>query len=213
MIAEKVLGAYASVGSSSPAEQAEWYRRASREWGINTIELPLLAGVPLPSELAEAFSELRASLVVTLVAQWAASGRKNPAYGLSSVEESAQLTAAPDAYSVLQQCLELSQQGVHIRNVVVHTGQRSGQPVRQAIAFRLSRLEFCIPVAWNAIRKSGRLPYRDSSASGSQRSGAVRREESDRSQIGGRSTERRDRRRVVERRRDRVPAIRRVGTM
>ncbi len=35
--------------------------------------------------------------------------------------------------SVLQQCLELSQQGVRIRNVVVHTGQRSGHPVRQAI--------------------------------------------------------------------------------
>ena len=35
MISEKVLGAYASVGSLSPAEQAEWYKRAQREWGIN----------------------------------------------------------------------------------------------------------------------------------------------------------------------------------
>lgn len=138
MIAEKVLGAYASVGSLSPAEQAECYRRASREWGINTFELPLLAGVSLPSELAEAFSELRASLVVTLVAQWATVGQKNPAYGLSSVEESTRMTAVLDACSVLRQCLELSQQGVRIRNLVVHTGQRSGHPVRQAIALSRS---------------------------------------------------------------------------
>ena len=141
MIAEKVLGVYASVGSLTPAEQAEWYRRASREWGINTFELPLLAGVALPSELAEAFSELRASLVVTLVAQWAGCGQKNPAYGLSSVEESARQTAVLDVCSVLQQCLELSQQGVHIRNVVVHTGQRSGHPVRQAIALSRSLVD------------------------------------------------------------------------
>lgn len=141
MIAEKVLGVYASVGSLSPAEQAEWYLRASRDWGINTFEVPLLAGVPLSPELREAFSELSASLVVTLVAQLATGGVKNPAYGLSSAEESARLTAVLDACSVIQQCLELSQQGVRIRNVVVHTGQRSGHPVRQAIALSRSLVD------------------------------------------------------------------------
>lgn len=141
MIAEKVLGVYASVGSLSPAEQAGWYRRASREWGINTFELPLLAGVPLSLELVEAFSELRASLVVTLVAQWATVGQKNPAYGLSSVEESSRQTAVLDVCSVLQQCLELSQQGVRIRNVVVHAGQRTGHPIRQAIALSRSLVD------------------------------------------------------------------------
>jgi hypothetical protein len=141
MIAEKVLGVYASVGFLSPAEQAEWYRRASREWGINTFELPLLAGVPLPSELMEAFSDLRASLVVTLVAQWATVGQKNPAYGLSSVEKSARMTSVLDVCSVLQQCQELSLQGACIRNVVVHTGQRSGHPVRQAIALSRSLVD------------------------------------------------------------------------
>ena len=141
MIAEKGLGAYASIGSLSPAEQAECYQRASQDWGINTFELPLLAGVPLPSELAETLSELRASLVVTLVAQWAGAGQKNPAYGLSSADESARMTAVLDVCSVLQQCLELSNQGVRIRNVVVHTGQRSGHPVQQAIAFSRSLVE------------------------------------------------------------------------
>jgi hypothetical protein len=141
MIAEKVLGVYASVGSLSPAEQAEWYRRASREWGINTFELPLLAGVPLPSELVETFSALRASLVVTLVAQWAAGGQKNPAYGLSSVDESTRMTAVLDVCSVLQQCLGLSNQGIRIRNVVVHTGQRSGHSVQQAIALSRSLVD------------------------------------------------------------------------
>ena len=51
MITEKVLGAYASVGSLPPAEQAEWYRKAAREWEINTFEIPILAGVPLAPEL------------------------------------------------------------------------------------------------------------------------------------------------------------------
>jgi len=141
MIAEKVLGAYASVGTLPPAEQADWYRKASEEWGINTFEIPLLAGVPLPPELVEVFSELRSSLVVTLVAQWATGGQKNPAYGLSSVEESMRMTAMLDAYSVLQQCQQLSQQGMRIRNVVVHIGQRTGHPVRQAIALSRSLVE------------------------------------------------------------------------
>jgi hypothetical protein len=138
MIAEKVLGAYASVGSLSPAEQAEWYRKASRDWDINTFEIPLLASVPLPGELVETFIELRASLVVTLVAQGATRGVKNPVYGLSSAEESARLTAVLDACSVLQQCGLLAENGVRIRNVVVHAGQRSGHPLRQAIALSRS---------------------------------------------------------------------------
>jgi len=138
MIADKVLGAYASVGSLSPAEQAEWYRKVSQKWGINTFEIPFLAGVPLPGELVETFIELRASLVVTLVAQGATRGVKNPVYGLSSAEESARLTAVLDACSVLHQCGLLAENGVRIRNLVVHAGQRSGHPLRQAIAFSRS---------------------------------------------------------------------------
>ena len=147
MITEKVLGAYASVGSLPPAEQAEWYRKAAREWEINTFEIPILAGVPLAPELVETFAELHASLVVTLVAQWATVGQQNPAYGLSSSEESSRQGAMLDARTILQQCVALSQQGVRIRNVVVHTGQRTGETIPQAIAFYRSLVNLCRSVA------------------------------------------------------------------
>ena len=141
MIAEKVLGAYAAIGSLSPAEQAGWYCKAAQEWEINTFEVPLLAGVPLAPELVEAFAGLPASLVVTLVAQWATSGQNNPSYGLSSLDEPSRQTAVLDTYSVLQQCTALSQQGIRIRNVVVHTGQRSGQAIPHAVAFYRSLVD------------------------------------------------------------------------
>ena len=32
MITEKVLGAYTIVGTLSPTEQADWYRKAVEEW-------------------------------------------------------------------------------------------------------------------------------------------------------------------------------------
>jgi hypothetical protein len=138
MIENKVLGAYASVGSLSAAEQAEWYGKAAREWGINTFEIPLLAGVPLAPELVEVFAEVSASLVVTLVAQWATTGQENPAYGLSSLDEASRRTALLDAQSILQQCLSLSRQGVGIRHVAVHTGQGTGGDLPHALALHRS---------------------------------------------------------------------------
>ena len=68
MITNKILGAYATIGTLPPAEQATWYRRAASEWNINIFEIPILAGHPLPEELVEAFVEISASLAVTLVA-------------------------------------------------------------------------------------------------------------------------------------------------
>ena len=37
MITEKVLGAYAAIGTLPPTDQAAWYRRAAGEWGINAF--------------------------------------------------------------------------------------------------------------------------------------------------------------------------------
>ena len=141
MIAGKVLGAYASVGQLPPTEQAEWYRKATGEWGIDTFEIPILAGVPLASEIVDVLIEVEASLVVTLVAQWATVGQKSPAYGLSSVEESFRQTAILDAYAVAQQCQSLSERGIHIRHMVLHTGQRCGETIPHAIAFYRSLVD------------------------------------------------------------------------
>ena len=138
MITEKVLGAYTIVGTLSPTEQADWYRKAVEEWNISTFEVPILAGVPLVPEVVDVFTELSASLVVTLVAQWATVGQKNPAYGLSSLDESSRQAAIVDACSSLQQCATLSEGGVRIRNVFVHTGGRSGETIPHAIAFHQS---------------------------------------------------------------------------
>ena len=138
MITEKVLGAYTIVGTLSPTEQANWYRKAVEEWNISAFEVPILAGVPLASEIVDIFTELSTSLVVTLVAQWATVGQKNPAYGLSSLEESSRQAAVVDACSSLQQCMALSESGIRIRNVFVHTGGRSGETVPHAIAFHQS---------------------------------------------------------------------------
>src|SRR5262245_16670160 len=117
MLGEKVLGAYAALGGLSPAEQAGWYRKAAREWGMEAFEIPLLAGTPLPPELVEGLAALGASLVVTLVAQWATAGQKDAAYGLGSPSERARRGALLDASSVLQQCVALSGQGIRIRSL------------------------------------------------------------------------------------------------
>jgi hypothetical protein len=138
MITDKVLGAYASLGGVPPAEQAEWYRQAGQSWGICTFELPLMAGAPLAAELAQVFAELQASLVVTLVAQWATAGQKHPAYGFASLDPAMRTIALLDAASVLQQCAALSQQGIRIRNLIVHTGRGTGETVRHAIALSRS---------------------------------------------------------------------------
>ena len=141
MITGKVLGVYASVGHLPPAEQAEWYRKAAGEWGIDTFEIPILAGVPLASEIVDVLIEVDASLVVTLVAQWATVGQKSPAYGLSSVEESFRQIAILDACAVAQQCQSLSERGIHIRHMVLHTGQRCGETISHAIAFYRSLVD------------------------------------------------------------------------
>ena len=78
MITEKVLGAYTIVGTLSPTEQADWYRKAIEEWNINTFEVPILAGVPLLPEVVDVLTELSTSIVATFVAQWATAGQKNP---------------------------------------------------------------------------------------------------------------------------------------
>ena len=141
MIVDKVLGAYASVASLPAAEQAKQYRNATKEWGIDTFELPLMAGQPLLPELLEEFAGLSSSLVVTMVTQWAIAGQQTPAYGLSSTEEVSRRAALLDVCSVLQQCLFLSRQGVRIRNIVIHTGQRRGGTIPHAIAFYRSLVE------------------------------------------------------------------------
>ena len=141
MIAEKVLGAYASIAAMPAAEQAEQYRKASEDRGINTFELPLMAGRPLLPELIEVFSGLSSSLVVTMVTQWAIAGQQTPAYGLSSTEEAPRREAILDVCSVLEQCLSLSRKGVRIRNIVVHAGQRCGGKIPHAIAFFQSLAE------------------------------------------------------------------------
>ena len=138
MITEKVLGAYTIVGTLSPTEQANWYRKAVEEWNIGTFEVPILAGVPLVPEVVDVLTELSASIVATFVAQWATAGQKNPAYGLSSLDESSRQAAIADACSSLQQCMTLSEGGVRIRNVFVHTGGRSGETIPHAIAFHQS---------------------------------------------------------------------------
>jgi hypothetical protein len=138
MITEKVLGAYTIVGTLSPTEQADWYRKAVEEWNISTFEVPILAGVPLVPEVVDVLSELSASIVATFVAQWATAGQKNPAYGLSSLDESSRQAAIADACSSLQQCMTLSEGGVRICNVFVHTGGRSGETIPHAIAFHQS---------------------------------------------------------------------------
>lgn len=141
MISDRVLGAYASIGTLPPAEQADWYRRLAGEDGITTFEIPLLAGLPLPREVVEALADLSASLVVTLVAQWATSGQENPAYGLSSVEEQSRRAALLDAGTVVQQCVALSWRGIRVRNLTVHTGQRRGRDIPHAISFYRSLIE------------------------------------------------------------------------
>jgi hypothetical protein len=40
-----------------------------------------------------------------------------------------------DAFTILQQCVSLADKGVRIRNVMVQTGQRMGEPIPHAIAF------------------------------------------------------------------------------
>ncbi len=141
MINDKVLGAYAAVSTLPPAEQAQWYRRAAGEWGINTFELPMLAGVAMAEELMEAFAELKSSLVVTMVAQWATTGGENPHYGLSSIQPQWRQTSFLHACSVLQQCQALSQKGITIRNVEMHTGRRNGETVCHAIALYRSLVD------------------------------------------------------------------------
>lgn len=141
MISDKVLGAYAAIGTLSPAEQAAWYQRAASEWGINTFEIPILAGQPLPDELVEAFAALPASLMVTLVAQWAGRGQTHPTYGLAAVDAADRQAALLDAHSVLQQCAALAERGICIRNVAVHTGCKSADSIGHAIAFYESLLE------------------------------------------------------------------------
>ena len=141
MISDKVLGAYASIGALPAAQQADWYRRLAGEDGITTFEIPGLAEAPLPPEVSEALADLSASLVVSLVAQWATVGQENPAYGLSSTEEASRRAALLDVGTVVQQCADLSRRGIRIRNLTVHTGQRRGGDIAHAIAFYRSLLE------------------------------------------------------------------------
>ena len=141
MISTKVLGAYAAIIALPPAEQAAWYRKAVQDWGIDIFEIPLLANTPLAPELAEAFTDVSASLVVTLVAQWASAGQANPAYGLASPQENSRRAALLDATSILQQASALSGQGIAIRHIAVHTGQHLGSSIAHAIAFYRSLTE------------------------------------------------------------------------
>ena len=138
MITEKVLGAYTIVGTLSPTEQADWYRKAVEEWNISTFEVPILAGVPVVPEVVDVLTELSASIVATFVAQWATAGQKNPSYGLSALDETTRQTAVVDTCSSLQQCMALSQEGIRVRNAFVHTGGRSGETIPHAIAFHKS---------------------------------------------------------------------------
>lgn len=138
MITEKVLGAYTIVGTLSPSEQADWYRKAVEEWNITTFEVPILAGVPVAPEVVDVLSDLSASIVATFVAQWATAGQKNPSYGLSALDEATRQTAMVDTCSSLQQCMALSEAGIRVRNAFVHTGGRSGETIPHAIAFHKS---------------------------------------------------------------------------
>ena len=147
MIAEKVLGAYAAIGTMSPtelpiSEQVMWYRRAVEEWDISHFEIPLLAGAPLPSELTEYFAAARVTLVVTLIAQWARAGQENAAYGFSSLDERDRTAAIVDADTVLSECAALEKRGVHVRNLIVQTGRRMGAAIQHAIAFHKSLVTF-----------------------------------------------------------------------
>jgi hypothetical protein len=126
------------------SEQAGWYRKAATEWNIKTFEVPIFPGHVLPPELVEVFSEVGASIVGTMVANWAARGQADPAYGLSSTVESARRHALLDAQSVLQQCLDLSARGVGVRAVAVHTGQRTGGTIEHGIALHRSLSELAL---------------------------------------------------------------------
>ncbi len=150
MISQKVLGAYAAVGSLSGSEQAVWYRKAATEWNIKTFEVPIFPGQALLPELVEVFSEVGASIVGTMVANWAGKGQANPAYGLSSSVEGARRHALLDAQSVLQQCFDLSARGVGVRALAVHTGQRTGGTIEQGIALQRSLSEL-VKVAQTAL--------------------------------------------------------------
>ncbi|MDA1142475.1 MAG: DUF4862 family protein [Planctomycetota bacterium] len=141
MITEKVLGAYAAVGTLPPEEQSRWYRKIADDWGINCFEIPFVAGVPVAGELVQAFAEMSASLVVTLVAQGAIVGQQNPAYGLSSLDGLSRRTAVMDAFAILHQCVSLAGKGIRIRNVMIQTGQRMGEPIPHAIAFYQSLID------------------------------------------------------------------------
>ena len=141
MITEKVLGAYAAIGTLPPAEQARWYRHAAQEWGIKAFEIPLLAGSPLPPELVETFADISASLVVTLVAQWATLGQEHPKYGLGSADESARTAALADAREVLDHCTELAQNNIRICHLETHSGQRCGSTLAHGLALYRSLAE------------------------------------------------------------------------
>jgi hypothetical protein len=164
MITEKVLGAYAAVGTLSPEEQAGWYRKIADEWSINCFEIPFIAGVPVAEELVQAFAEMSASLVVTLVAQGATVGQQNQAYGLSSLDESSRKTAVMDAFAILQQCASLADKGIRIRIVMVQTGQRMGEPIPHAIALYQSLVDLrnlmasVLPETILAVEPADNLP-------------------------------------------------------
>ena len=164
MLIEHVMGVYAAVGALGAEEQADWYKRVAREWGIGTFEMPLMAGAPLAPELAEAFAKISASLVVTLVAQWAVTGQTHSAYGLGSLDDDARELAVLDTYSVLQQCATLAQCGVRIRNVVVQVGCRAGEAMPHGIAFYRSlvdlreRIALNLPDAALAVEVTDDLP-------------------------------------------------------
>ena len=141
MITDKVLGAYAAIMRLEAGEQARWYGKAATEWGLNTFEIPLFAGVPLDPVLKATFAENASSLVVTLVAQWATKGQENTAYGLSSLDEGARQEALLDAQSIIQQSQSLARQGISIRAIEVHTGQGGGKAIPHAISFFSSLCE------------------------------------------------------------------------
>lgn len=141
MISDKVLGAYAAVGALAPSEQAEWYSRACSEWKIDTFEIPLLGGVSLAPEIVEVLADSSASLVVTMVAQWATKGQQAPGYGLSALDEGLRREALLDVQSAIQQCLTLQRAGIGIRAIELHTGRRTGSAVAHALSFARSLLE------------------------------------------------------------------------
>ncbi len=141
MIDEKVLGVYPSVGTLTPAEQAEWYRKVAKEWGINCFEIPLLAGQPLAPELAEELKSLSSSIVVTMVTQLAIVGQQDTSYGLAAINETSRATAVVDIQSAIQQAVGLSKAGIRVRAIAVHVGRRSGDFISHAIAFYRSLVE------------------------------------------------------------------------